>query len=106
MRAAPAHLANLGRRQGPAGEAIEGLPQGVDGRVVHQVHEGVAQVCLAVEVAGQVDEVVATGKAMLVQHGQEHVAAVIIGNVPWLTPEPLLKLKLLAYIFFHIYISP
>mmetsp|Transcript_41993 Transcript_41993/g.100106 ORF Transcript_41993/g.100106 Transcript_41993/m.100106 type:complete len:246 (-) Transcript_41993:100-837(-) len=81
VRAAPAHLANLGRRQGPAREAIKGLPQGVDSRVVHQVNEGVAQVGLAVEVAGQVDEVVVPGKAMLVQHGQEHVATIIIGNI-------------------------
>mmetsp|Transcript_23827 Transcript_23827/g.48968 ORF Transcript_23827/g.48968 Transcript_23827/m.48968 type:complete len:270 (-) Transcript_23827:23-832(-) len=82
VRAAPAHLANLSRGQGPAREAVEGLPQGVDGRVVHEVHEGVAEVGLAVEVAGQVDEVVAPGKAMLVQHGQEHVTIIIIGNVP------------------------
>mmetsp|Transcript_41988 Transcript_41988/g.100086 ORF Transcript_41988/g.100086 Transcript_41988/m.100086 type:complete len:246 (-) Transcript_41988:100-837(-) len=81
VQAAPAHLANLGRGQGPAREAIEGPPQGVHGHAIHQVHEGVAEVCLTVEVTGQVDEVVATGKTVLVQHGQEHVATIIIGNI-------------------------
>ena len=55
---APLHLAHLATGQRPLLEAIEGLPQGVHRLSVHQVHEGIAQVGVPSEVAGQVDEVI------------------------------------------------
>ena len=47
---------------------------------VYEVYEGVAQVGVPSEVAGQVDEVVHACKAV-VQQGQQHVAGVVVGQV-------------------------
>ena len=57
MRSAEAHPTHLGCGQGPAREAIKGSPEEHDALLIHEVHEGIAQIRMAVEVAGQIEEV-------------------------------------------------
>mmetsp|Transcript_30473 Transcript_30473/g.77586 ORF Transcript_30473/g.77586 Transcript_30473/m.77586 type:complete len:257 (-) Transcript_30473:251-1021(-) len=79
---APAHLAHLGGRQHPARVPVKRRPEVADHRGVHEVQEGVAETRLPLEVNGQVHEVVLPGEALCVKHLEEHLARVVVRQVP------------------------
>mmetsp|Transcript_132812 Transcript_132812/g.187584 ORF Transcript_132812/g.187584 Transcript_132812/m.187584 type:complete len:254 (-) Transcript_132812:48-809(-) len=81
MWATPADLANLGSGKTPLGKAIEDPPHEVHRLAINQVDECIAEVGVAIEVAGQVHEVIATLHASLVQKFEQHVSRVIVRQV-------------------------
>mmetsp|Transcript_13696 Transcript_13696/g.30423 ORF Transcript_13696/g.30423 Transcript_13696/m.30423 type:complete len:387 (-) Transcript_13696:403-1563(-) len=82
VRVAPAYSADLPTGQHPIGESMEALPEARHNRRFHEVHERVAQASPGLEVDGQVDEVVEPLEAHSIEHRQEHLAIVIVRQVP------------------------
>ena len=81
MGSTPAYFANLSSRQCPIRKAMENLPQFINSLAVHQVHESIAQICIAVEITGQVCKVIFAHQPMVIQHLQEHLPRVVVGQI-------------------------
>mmetsp|Transcript_40068 Transcript_40068/g.85874 ORF Transcript_40068/g.85874 Transcript_40068/m.85874 type:complete len:442 (-) Transcript_40068:446-1771(-) len=79
--AAPSHEAHLPAGEDPVAVAIEGLPEPGDEVGGDQVDEGIAEGSTSLEVNGQVHEVVLACEALAVEHGEQHVASVVVGQV-------------------------
>mmetsp|Transcript_30980 Transcript_30980/g.89523 ORF Transcript_30980/g.89523 Transcript_30980/m.89523 type:complete len:261 (-) Transcript_30980:818-1600(-) len=82
VRSAPTHSAHLAAGQDPLRVAVKGAPEARHKWGLDHVDEGITQACSGVEVGGQVDEVVASGEALAVEHGQQHVTSVIVRDIP------------------------
>mmetsp|Transcript_13487 Transcript_13487/g.22219 ORF Transcript_13487/g.22219 Transcript_13487/m.22219 type:complete len:358 (-) Transcript_13487:631-1704(-) len=82
MRSAPADATDLLTGKNPLGVSTELLPKVRNVGWVHQVNKRIAQAGAGLEVNGQVQEVVLSLKAFIVQHGHQHLSCVVIGKVP------------------------
>mmetsp|Transcript_7241 Transcript_7241/g.20415 ORF Transcript_7241/g.20415 Transcript_7241/m.20415 type:complete len:303 (-) Transcript_7241:33-941(-) len=79
---APAHAACLAARHRPPPETLELLPHKLGVLRCDQVDKRIAEPGLPREVRRKVHKVIPPGEAACVQQLQQHVARVVVGNVP------------------------
>mmetsp|Transcript_126576 Transcript_126576/g.319695 ORF Transcript_126576/g.319695 Transcript_126576/m.319695 type:complete len:243 (+) Transcript_126576:374-1102(+) len=78
---APCHAADLFARKRPIRKTMEPLPEPGDLAWRGQVHEGVAQASLRLEVDWKIDEVVLACEPFRVQHCEQHVTGVVVRQI-------------------------
>mmetsp|Transcript_96551 Transcript_96551/g.251621 ORF Transcript_96551/g.251621 Transcript_96551/m.251621 type:complete len:356 (-) Transcript_96551:583-1650(-) len=104
--ATPTHEAFLPAWKRPIGVPIEGAPEPRynAGRV--QVDECIAEGGVSPEVDGKVDEVVLSSKTLAVHHIEEHLSAVVVGQIAEHHRRTILELHVSDFVIFqHVALS-
>mmetsp|Transcript_40930 Transcript_40930/g.116102 ORF Transcript_40930/g.116102 Transcript_40930/m.116102 type:complete len:264 (+) Transcript_40930:448-1239(+) len=99
--ATPAHEALLPAWKRPIGVPIEGAPEPRHNAGRVQVDECIAEGSMSPEVDRKVDEVVLSSKALAVHHINEHLSAVVVGQIAEHHRRTILELHVSDVVIFQ-----